>query len=434
VGQNNRKVLMSSISEKQHTSSSRLAGTVGNIIEWYDFALFGYFASIIAPLFFPTGNATSSVLATWAVFAGGFLMRPIGASVFGYIGDRIGRRKVLFLSAVLMALPTFCLGILPTHEQIGIWAAVLLVTVRLVQGFSVGGEFTGSVTYMVETAPQDRRGLAGSWANVGSMTGILLGSGVATLVTSLLAHDEVISWGWRIPFLFGGLLGIISLLMVRRLHEVHIEKRDEKHAGRSPIKEALTVDARRTILSIFFVAGYGVVFYIPLVYLPTYVNEYSGISLSNAMKINTIATIILLLFIPLMAIVSDKFIRRKKILVLGFVTMSALSYPLFLLLQHDSLFLVSFVQIIFGLLIAIPLGTAPAMLVELFPTDDRLTAYSLSYNIGSGVIGGTTPFIATWLIDATGSSLAPCFYLAGWSIVAFLALVLMRDRSREPLI
>jgi len=411
-----------------------LAGTVGNIIEWYDFALFGYFASIIAPLFFPAGNASSSVLATWAVFAGGFLMRPVGASVFGYIGDRIGRRKVLFLSAILMALPTFCLGILPTHDQIGIWAAVLLVTVRLVQGFSVGGEFTGSVTYMVETAPQKGRGLAGSWANVGSMSGILLGSGVAALATSLLTHDQVVSWGWRIPFLFGGLLGLISIFMVRRLHEIHIVKRDEKHAARSPIKETLTVDARRTVLSILFVAGYGAVFYIPLVYLPTYVNDYAGISLSTAMQINTAATIILLLFIPLMALVSDKLIRRKKILVLGFIAMAALSYPLFLLLRHDNVVLVSFVQIIFGLLIAIPLGTAPAMLVELFPTDDRLTAYSLSYNIGSGVIGGTTPFIATWLIDVTGSSLAPCFYLAGWSIVAVVALALMQDRSREPLL
>jgi len=411
-----------------------LAGTVGNIIEWYDFAVFGYFASIIAPLFFPTGSATTSILSTWAVFAGGFLMRPIGASVFGYIGDRVGRRKVLSLSAILMALPTFSLGILPTHDQIGIWAAVLLVAVRLLQGFSVGGEFTGSVTYMVETAPQDRRGLAGSWANVGSMTGILLGSGVATLATSLLPQDAVSSWGWRIPFIFGGLLGIVAIFMVRRLHEVHIAKRDEKHASRSPIKEALTVDARRTVLSILFVAGYGVVFYIPLVYLPTYVSKYADISLSSAMKINTIATVILLLFIPLMALASDRFIRRKKILVIGFIVMSLLSYPMFLILRQDNLFLVSLVQIVFGLLIAIPLGSAPAMLVELFPTDDRLTAYSLSYNIGSGVIGGTTPFMATWLIDITGSSLAPCFYLIAWSIVAFIALALMRDRSREPLL
>ena len=137
---------------QNHASSSRLAGTIGNVIEWYDFALFGYFAPIIAPLFFPSANATSSILSTWAVFAGGFLMRPLGASVFGYIGDRMGRRKVLYLSAILMAFPTLCLGIVPTYEKIGIWAVVLLVVIRLVQGFSVGGEFTGSVTYMVETA------------------------------------------------------------------------------------------------------------------------------------------------------------------------------------------------------------------------------------------------------------------------------------------
>lgn len=424
---------MSLVNIRKHASSSRLAGTIGNVIEWYDFALFGYFAPIIAPLFFPAGDATSSVLSTWAVFAGGFLMRPVGASVFGYIGDRIGRRKVLYLSVILMALPTFCLGIVPTHDQIGVWAAILLVAIRLVQGFSVGGEFTGSVTYMVETAPQDRRGLAGSWANVGSMSGILLGSAVATLVTSLLPEHTVNSWGWRTPFLVGGLLGITCIFMVRKLHEVHIQKRDEKHATRSPVKEALTRDVRRTIKAIFFVSGYGVVFYIPLIYLPTYVNKYAGISLGTAMQINTAATIILLFFIPLIALVSDWFVRRKTILVGGFLAMAAISYPLFLLLRHDSPVLVGMAQVIFGLLIAIPLSTAPAMLVELFPTDDRLTAYSLSYNIGSAVVGGTTPFMATWLISVTGSSLAPCFYLVGWALISFAALAIMRDRSREPL-
>ncbi len=419
---------------RQHASSSRVAGAIGNVIEWYDFALFGYFAPIIAPFFFPAGNAATSIMATWAVFAGGFLMRPLGASVFGYIGDRVGRRRVLYLSAILMALPTLCLGVLPTHDQIGIWAAVLLVTIRLVQGFSVGGEFTGSVTYMVETAPKDRRGLAGSWANVGSMTGILLGSGVAALVTSLLSQDTVDSWGWRIPFLVGGILGILGIFMVRGLHEIHIQKRDEKHATRSPLKEALSRDVRRTLEAIFFVSGYGVVFYIPLVYLPTYVSTYTGISLHTAMQINTAATVTLIFFIPLIALASDRFIRRKTILVAGFLVMAAASYPLFLLLQHDSPVLVGVAQVAFGLLIAIPLGTAPAMLVELFPTDDRLTGYSLSYNIGAGVVGGTTPFMSTWLINVTGISLAPCLYLAGWAIISFVALILMPDRSREPLL
>jgi MFS transporter, MHS family, proline/betaine transporter len=417
----------------QHASSSRVAGATGNVVEWYDFALFGYFAPTIAPLFFPSGSATSSLLSTWAVFAGGFLMRPLGAMVFGYIGDRIGRRKVLYLSAILMALPTFCLGLLPTHDQIGIWAAILLVAIRLIQGFSVGGEFTGSVTYMVETAPQNRRGLAGSWANVGSMSGILLGSGVAALVTSLLPQNMVDSWGWRIPFLLGGLLGIFAIFMVRNLHEIHIQKRDEKHDTSSPLKEALTRDLRKTLASILFVSGYGVVFYIPLVYLPTYVKEYAGMSMDTAMQINTVAIIILLFFIPLIAFASDRFIRRKTILVAGFLAMAVVSYPLFLLLRHNSPVLVGIAQVAFGLLMVIPLSTAPAMLVELLPADDRLSAYSLSYNIGSGVVGGTTPFVSTWLIDVTGSSFAPCFYLVGWALISVVALAFMRDRSREPL-
>jgi MHS family proline/betaine transporter-like MFS transporter len=418
---------------KDHVFSSRLAGAVGNVIEWYDFALFGYFASIIAPQFFPSDNPTTSLLSTWGVFASGFLMRPLGAAVFGRIGDRIGRRRVLYLSAILMSLPTFSLGILPTYAYMGVLAPILFVLIRLLQGFSVGGEFTGSVTYMVESASQDRRGLAGSWANVGSMTGILVGSGAVSLVTSFLSEQSANAWGWRVPFLFGGLLGAFSLLMVRRLHEIHIKKRDEKHAARSPLKEALTRDIRRSIKAVLFVSGYGVVFYIPLVYLPTYMNKYTGMALDTAMQINTLATIVLVFFIPLAALASDRIVRRKTILVAGFLLLAALSYPLFILLQHNRIFLAGLAQILFGVFIAIPLGTAPAMLVELFPTDDRLTGYSLSYNIGAGVVGGTTPLMATWLISTTGNPFAPCFYLMGWAVICFVALGLMRDRSREPL-
>jgi len=419
---------------RTQSSSGIVAGLIGNVMEWYDFALFGYFVPYISASFFPSDNATSSLLETWAVFAGGFLMRPLGGAVFGYIGDRIGRRWVLMLSVILMAIPTFVLGVLPTYAQIGIAASLLLVAVRLIQGLSVGGEFSGSVTYMVETAPQNRRGLAGSWANVGSTVGLLLGSGAATLVTTFSSQHFAETWGWRIPFLVGLLLGIYALLQVRKLHEGHIDHRDESHKSRSPLKEAFTKDKMRTFKALAFTAGYGVSFYIPLVYLPNYIQRNTHMSLDAAMQINTIGTAMMLVLIPIAGWVSDRFIRRTHFLAAGFFLLAILSYPLFQLVQSGEYVQVLAAQLIFAVLIVFPLGAAPALLVELFPTDDRLTGYSVAFNIGIGVVGGTTPMIATWLIDATSVISAPAFYLSVLSLVAVTSLLMMKDRSREPLL
>jgi len=418
---------------RSRSSSGVVAGLIGNVMEWYDFALFGYFVPYISAAFFPDSNATGALIATWAVFATGFLMRPLGGAVFGYIGDRIGRRKVLVLSVLLMAIPTFVLGTLPTYAQIGIAASLLLVAVRMIQGLSVGGEFSGSVTYMVETAPQERRGLAGSWANVGSTAGLLLGSGTATVVTTLSSQSFAETWGWRIPFLVGLLLGIFALTQVRKLHEDHIAHRDEKHKSRSPLKEAFTRDKKRTFQALAFTAGYGVTFYIPLVYLPNYIQRNTSMSLDTAMQINTIATAIILVLIPLSGWISDRFIRRTHFLAIGFFLLGALAYPLFELIQNGGYTQVLVAQLIFAVLIVFPLGAAPALLVELFPGDDRLTGYSVAFNIGIGVVGGTTPMIATWLIDMT-TVFAPAFYLSALAMVAVMALLMMSDRSREPLL
>jgi len=402
-------------------------------MEWYDFALFGYFVPFISTAFFPGSHTTGALLATWAVFAGGFLMRPLGGAIFGYIGDRIGRRKVLVLSVLLMTIPTFVLGALPTYAQIGIAASLLLIAVRLIQGLSVGGEFSGSVTYMVETAPQNRRGLAGSWANVGSTAGLLLGSGAATAVTTFSSQHFTETWGWRIPFFIGLLLGIFALAQVRRLHEDHIIHRDEKHKLRSPLKEIFTKEKKRTFQALAFTAGYGATFYIPLVYLPDYIQRNTSMPLDTAMQINTIATAMILALIPIAGWVSDRFIRRTHFLAIGFFLLAVLAYPLFELVQSGEYARVLAAQLIFAVLIVFPLGAAPALLVELFPTNVRLTGYSVAFNIGIGVVGGTTPMIATWLIDKTSVISAPAFYLSALSMVAVTALLMMNDRSREPL-
>ena len=194
-----------------------MAGFIGNVVEWYDFALYGYMATFISTLFFPGDNRLTSLLSTYGVFAAGFIMRPLGSAVFGWLGDTIGRTKTMLLSVSLMAVPTLVLGCLPTYKTVGLWAPVLLVIVRLVQGLSVGGEFSSSVTYLVETAPDHRRGFSGSWANMGSMVGMLLGSGAAAVVDSYFDHETVLAWAWRLPFLVVPAYQMMSTELVAKL-------------------------------------------------------------------------------------------------------------------------------------------------------------------------------------------------------------------------
>lgn len=412
-------------SHQGHRRPSRTAGLIGNVMEWYDFALFGYFAPFISDLFFQ-GGGLSALLATWGIFAGGFLMRPLGAVVFGMIGDRISRRRVLVISVVLMGIPTFTLGLIPTYGAIGVAAPILLILIRLVQGLSVGGEFSGSVTYMVESAPARRRGWAGSWANVGSMGGMLLGSALAATVTTLLPSSAAKVWGWRVPFLLGAALGLYAFTQVRRLHETHVAHREVKHRARSPLREALTRDRWKTFQALLFASGYGVIFYIPIVYLPDYVHRFTDMALSTAMQLNAGGTLLIMFLVPLMALISDRWIRRSFLIAGAFAGLATLTYLLFGLLQTGALWAAALAQLAFAGLVAVPLGAAPALMVELFHEEDRLTGYSIAYNIGLGVIGGTTPMVVTALIGTLRTPYAPAFYLMAWALIATVALLFMR--------
>ena len=418
---------------EHHTSKTVIGGTIGNVMEWYDFALYGFFAPVISQLFFPSESQAASLIATFGVFAAGFVMRPIGGVVFGFIGDRIGRGAVLRISIVTMGSATFLLGILPTHAQAGIWSPILLVAVRLIQGLSVGGEFSGSVTYMVETSPLDRRGYSGSWANFGSLAGTLVGSGFAAAIMTFAASDAVDAWGWRVPFLAGGILGAIAYFYVRSVGTTpHMEHHESLHDEDSPLHEALTRNRRETLLGIVFAAGYGIVFYVPVVYLPTYASEVGNIGNDVALQLNAIAIAVSLPLIPAFGWISDHWIRRRSLLLLGFLVTAACGWAL-VALAKTGLPGLAASQLALSVLVAVPLGSAPAMLVELFPVADRLTAYSLAYNIGLGVAGGSAPMVSTWLISATGSDSAPGAYLTFAALVCAAALWLMQDRSREPL-
>lgn len=417
---------------KRYTSV--LAGFIGNVMEWYDFALYGYMAGILSGLFFPSENSVAALIATYGVFAVGFIMRPLGSAVFGWLGDTAGRSKTMFISVTMMALPTLVLGCLPTYSTIGVWAPVLLVLVRMVQGLSVGGEFSSSVTYLVETAPEDARGLAGSWANTGSMLGMLLGSGAAAAITSFLPAETVQHWGWRLPFLFGGVLGSAAILMRRNLpRSKHFQRHHEERPATSPLLQAFTVNRKQSIQAVLFASAYGVLFYIPLVYLPEWLHRETGMALSEALRVNTAATALLLALIPLSGWLGDRIVRRTHLLAGAMIITAMAAWPLYRWLAVGGLTAAIVAQVALTVLIAAPLGSAPALFVELFPAEDRLSGYSVAYNIGLGVIGGTTPMLATWLIDATGIPSAPAGLLMVMSVLAFFTLLSIRDRSREPL-
>ena len=407
-------------------------GAVGNLLEWYDFGLYGLLAPVLAPLFFPSIDPVAALIGAYGGFALGFMMRPLGGAVLGNLGDRIGRGAVLVLSVVLMGLATSALALLPTYAEIGVFAPVLLLLVRMAQGFSVGGEFTGSVTYLVETAPPGRRGFAGSFANLGSTGGVLLAAAMAA-VTVTLADGESLRWAWRIPFLFGGVLAAFAFFLRRRLGASDRAAPAASRAKMPPLERALISGRREMILAVLFTSGYGIVNYLTLVFLPTFASRYGGVGEGAALQINTAAQALAFCVVPLAGWLNDTLLRRRTLLLIAFGGEIAAALPCFYLARHGGLAGLWPAQLLFGALLALVMGTAPAMLSELFPRAYRLSGYSVSFNIGIGFAGGTAPLAATALIVATGDALAPAWYLMLGGLIAAGAVYLMTDRSREKL-
>ena len=413
-----------------------MAGFIGNVVEWYDFAVYGYLAGVIAPVFFTSANPTAALIGTYGIFAAGFIMRPLGAVFFGWFGDRYGRARTMQISVMLMALPTLLLGMLPSYEQAGLLAPVLLVLIRLLQGLSVGGEFSSSATYLVETAPEGRRGLTGSWANIGSMTGSLLGVAAAALVTNLFDQQALGEWGWRLPFLGGAILGIAAIAIRRNLHNSerftqHHENRDQT----SPLLQAFTTNRRETMLALAFASSYGTCYYIVFVYLPEWLSAQELLSRGTALLINTGMMVLVIPAMPLFAVIGDRWLRRRSWIALSLLLLAIVAWPLhaWMLSSGGALTVVIAAHTLVFLLLAVPLGSAPALFVELFPESDRLSGYSIAFNLGLGVFGGLTPVVAASLIATTGEATAPAIYLAVTAFIAVLALMVMPDRSREPL-
>ncbi len=406
------------------------AGVSGNVLEWYDFGVYGFFAPIIGQLFFPSSDPTVSLIASFGAFAAGFLMRPIGGFVFGHIGDRIGRRQALVLSVMLMAIPTGIVGLLPTHASTGIAAAIALVGMRMLQGLSVGGEYTGSVTFVAEHAPDARRGFFASWTQVGAVGGILLGSGISALVTNVLTEDQLMEWGWRVPFLLGILVGVVGLLIRRHLPDTPVEPAKEGEA--SPAIEAIRTEWRAMGRMIGYTVINAVGFYIAFVYVLTWLVDRVKEPRSDAMDINTIALVVLLLLIPFVGALSDR-VGRKTVLAIGAGGFLFLSYPLVWLMHEPDFVRILAGQVAFAVLVAFLLGAGPANLSEMFPRRVRVSAMSVGYNVSMAIFGGTTPMVAAWLLERTHDDLSFVWYLMACAAVSLVFTLMLREGSGKPL-
>ncbi len=411
-----------------------ISGIIGNGLEWYDYALYGHFAALISTLFFPSTDKYASLIATYGVFALGFVMRPAGAVLFGYIGDRMGRRTSLSLSILLMAIPTGCIGMLPTFEQIGIWAPILLAIIRMLQGLSLGGEFSGSMVFMVEHLPQRHRGLAGSISFFSMCVGILVGSATGTLVSELMTKEDFESWGWRVPFLIGILIGLVGLYIRTHVSESpkyqHAKK--EGHLSKKPISEAFKKHWRAMLTGIGIYLTVTVPFYALLFFMNGLLTKMLGHPASFALMLNSMSTIILIILIPISAYISDR-IGRKPVLITAAMGIIIFSYPCFWLLTQPGELMPAIGQLVFAVLTGIFLGPVPTVLVELFPTRIRYTGMAMSYNFSAAAFGGTMPMVSTWLIQQTGSYTIVGIYIMVCAVISLITLCFYKDRYNKPL-
>ncbi len=412
-----------------------VSSAVGNFVELYDFLIYGLFAAQIAANFFPAGDPTANLLKSFAIYGVGFFMRPVGAIVIGAYGDRHGRRNALVLTVGLMAAATALTGLIPSYGSVGIAAPILLVLCRLVQGFSTGGEWGGSATFLVEFAPPGKRGLIGSVQQFSVGLALIAATFTAAALNGWLTKPQMIEWGWRVPFLIGFVLAPVGLYLRARVAESPAFSRtvETKQVARNPFVEALTTH-RWPVLAAFGLSAIGTVGnYTYNIYMPTFATTKLGLGAGASYTSATVAAIVLTVLTPVMGWLSD-IIGRKPLLIASAIGYGVLSYPAFGYLSGvpDATKLL-IVQSLSAVLLAMYAGPLCAILAELFPTKVRFTALSIGYGMSVTLFGGLAPFIAEYLIGATGNPVAPAYFLIFAAIVSTVTLLLLKDRTNAPL-
>jgi MHS family proline/betaine transporter-like MFS transporter len=403
------------------------AGVIGNVLEWYDFAVYGFFAPILAAKFFPNDDPRVSLLAAFGAFAVGFLMRPVGAAVFGHIGDRYGRARALLFSVAMMAVPTVLMGLLPTYDTIGIAASVLIVALRMCQGIAVGGEFTASIVFLAENAPPRRRGFFASFSMFGATTGTMLGAAIGALLTNAMSAEALASWGWRVAFISGIVVAVVGIIIRRGMFD---------SPGKAAVDSPLTVAFREHRWQVLRVLGLNMAsaatYYTLFVYAATWVSQTTKIERAVALDVQTVTILTFLVVLPIAAWLSDR-VGRKLMLTVGMTACLLLAYPLLNVMHAGAIATTAAAQMAFGAVLALQMASIPAAMTEMFPHSVRVSAVSVGYGLAYALFGGTAPAVAVWLISRTGNDTAFAWYLMGLTAISLVLALGVQDRRGEPL-
>lgn len=411
------------------------AAGMGNALEWFDFGIYSYMAGTLGHVFFPSHSQSASLLASFAVFAIAFVVRPLGGFFFGPLGDKVGRNKVLAVTIIMMSGATCVIGLIPSYASIGLWAPAGLIIARLIQGFSTGGEYGGAATFICEFSPDNKRGFLGSWLEFGTLGGYTLGAVLVTGISIGLTAEQFASWGWRIPFLCAGPLGLFGLYLRLKLKESPAFEKMKQEAEQkdTSFREILVVNLRLLALCIGLVLILNIAYYTVLSYLPSYLTEVLHMDASRSLVFLVFTMIVMMCVISFVGKLSDH-VGRKPVLVGACIGFILLSYPAFWLLSQGSIVTTIAGLAILGALVVLLAGTMPATLPAIFPTHIRYGGFAISYNISTALFGGTAPLVITWLIATSGNDFVPAYYLMIAAAIAIAPILAIPETAGKPLL
>ncbi|KWF70010.1 glycine betaine/L-proline transporter ProP [Burkholderia pseudomultivorans] len=424
-----------------HAVLKRAVGAMafGNAMEWFDFGVYSYIAVTLGKVFFPSSSPSAQLLATFGTFAAAFLVRPLGGMVFGPLGDRIGRQRVLAMTMIMMAVGTVAIGLIPSYASIGIMAPVLLLVARLVQGFSTGGEYGGAATFIAEFSTDKRRGFMGSFLEFGTLTGYILGAGTVAVLTASLSQEALLSWGWRVPFFIAGPLGLVGLYVRMKLEETPAFKKEidarEGNANPQPrhtLVELLAGQWKPLLQCVGLVLIFNVTDYMALSYLPSYLSATLHVEESHGLFLVLLVMVLMMPMTLYAGHLSDR-IGRKRVMMFGCAGLLVLSVPALMLIRTGGMLPVFGGMLIYGTLLSTFTGVMPSALPALFPTKIRYGALAIGFNVSVSLFGGTTPLVTAWLVDATGDLMMPAYYLMGASFIGIVSVLALRETARQPL-